>query len=378
MKWPGQGRTVNLFWSISVQDESFQLQGKNTMKILIVGLGGIGQRHLRNLRMLQGNDVEIIACDPRSNLPVLTDQLKVEGGTSLEEKYNLVIFRDIDQALAQKPQAAFICNPTSLHIPAAIRAAREGCALFIEKPLSHNLDQVDELISLVESRGLAAAVGYQMRFHPCLQRLYALVQEKRVGRILSVRSVVGEYLPGWHTYEDYRQSYASRQELGGGVILSQIHEFDYLYWLFGLPRRVFGLGGHLSNLEVNVEDTADILMEFVMDGQFLPVSLHQDYLQNPPSRSCEIVGDAGKILADIRSLTVDVFDGKGNHVEATSYESFQRNQLFLDELKGFLDSMQGIRTPLVDLREGARSLRMALAAKESLLTRQVVEMERQE
>jgi predicted dehydrogenase len=346
------------------------------MKILIMGLGGIGQRHLRNLRILGGNDLGIIAYDPRPDVPVLTDQLKVEEGTSLEKKYNLGIFLDIEQALAQRPQAAFICNPTSLHITAAIRAAREGCALFIEKPLSHNLENVDELISLVESRGLVAAVGYQMRFHPCLQRLHALVQEKKVGRILSVRAVVGEYLPGWHTYEDYRQSYASRQDLGGGVILSQIHELDYLYWLFGMPRRVFGLGGHLSSLEVDVEDTADILMECMVDGHPIPISLHQDYIQNPASRSCEVIGDAGKILVDIRALTVDVFDGRGNHVEASSYEGFQRNQLFLDELKYFLDGMQGKRTPLVNLYDGAQSLRMALAAKESLTTGKVVEFER--
>jgi predicted dehydrogenase len=346
------------------------------MKILIMGLGGIGQRHLRNLRRLQGDNLEIIAYDPRPNPPVLTDQLKIEEGLSLEKKYGLAIFLDGEQALAQRPQAVFVCNPTSLHIPAAIRAAQEGCALFIEKPLSHNLEHVDELISLVESRGLTAAVGYQMRFHPCLQRLHALVQEKKVGRILSVRVVVGEYLPGWHTYEDYRQSYASRKDLGGGVILSQIHELDYLYWLFGIPRRIFALGGHLSSLEVDVEDTADILMECMLDGHPIPISLHQDYIQNPPSRSCEIVGDAGKILVDIRALTVDVFDAQGNQIEATSYESFQRNQLFLDELKYFLDGMQGKQTPLVNLRDGAQSLRMALAAKESLATAKVVEFER--
>jgi predicted dehydrogenase len=346
------------------------------MKIMIMGLGGIGQRHLRNLRRLQGDDLEIIAYDPRPNPLVLTDQLKVEEGARLEEKYNLTIFPDIEQALAQKPQAVLVCSPTSLHIPAAIRAAQQGCALFIEKPLSHNLEHVDELISLMESRGLTGVVGYQMRFHPCLQRLYALVQEKKVGRILSVRSVVGEYLPGWHTYEDYRQSYASRRDLGGGVILSQIHELDYLYWLFGMPRRIFALGGHLSSLEVDVEDTADILMECMLDGAPVPISLHQDYLQNPPSRLCEIVGDAGKILVDIRALSVDVFDGKGNHIESTSYEGFQRNQLFLDELRYFLDGMQGKVTRLVNLRDGAQSLRMALAAKESLATAKVVEIER--
>jgi predicted dehydrogenase len=215
-----------------------------------------------------------------------------------------------------------------------------------------------------------------MRFHPCLQRLHAIVQKKKVGRVLAVRSVVGEYLPGWHTYEDYRQSYASRRDLGGGVILSQIHELDYLYWLFGIPRRVFGLGGHLSSLEIDVEDTADILMECVTEGHPFPVSLHQDYVQNPSSRYCEIIGDAGKVMVDIRALTVDVFDGRGNHVEASSYEGFQRNQLFMDELKYFLDGMQGKQTPLVNLREGAQSLRMALAAKESLATGKVIEIER--
>ncbi|HVM71731.1 MAG TPA: Gfo/Idh/MocA family oxidoreductase [Anaerolineales bacterium] len=344
------------------------------MKILIMGLGGIGQRHLRNLRKLHGKELEILAYDPRPNPPVLTDQLKVEEGASLEEKYDLRVFSDVEQALAQKPQAAFICNPTSLHVPSAIRAAREGCALFIEKPLSHSLDQVEDLINLVEGRGLVAMVGYQMRFHPCLKRLSELVAEKRVGRILSVRSEIGEYLPGWHTYEDYRQGYAARRDLGGGVILSQIHEFDYLYWMFGLPRRVYTLGGHLSKLEVDVEDTAEILMEFKMDGHVLPVSLHQDYIQNPSRRFCEVLGDAGKILVNIRDLKVDVYDGRGEHVEASSYEDFQRNQMFLDELNCFLDAMQGKRAALVDLRDGAHSLRMALAAKNSLASGSIVEM----
>jgi predicted dehydrogenase len=346
------------------------------MKTLIMGLGGIGQRHLRNLRMLRGNDLEIIAFDPRPNPPVLTDQLKIEEGSNLEQKYGLRIFSDLEQALAQIPDVAFICNPTSLHIPAALRAAQAGCHLFIEKPLSHNLEQVDKLIGLVESRNLTAMIGYQMRFHPCLKRLAELVHEQKIGRVLSVRAEIGEYMPGWHTYEDYRQMYASRQDLGGGVILSQIHEFDYLYWLFGLPRSVYTRGGHLSDLEIDVEDSADSLMECVLDGHPVPVNLHQDYIQRPLSRFCEVFGEAGKIRMDLRALTVDVSDGQGNPVEASSYPDFQRNQLFLDELKSFLDCLQGKQAAVVDLREGAQSLRMALAAKESLATGKVVELER--
>ena len=346
------------------------------MKILIMGLGGIGQRHLRNLRMLRGGELEIIAYDPRPNPPVLTDQLKVEDGAQLETKYDLRIFADINQALAQKPQAVFVCNPTSLHVPVALQAARAGCALFIEKPLSHTLEQVNELINLVEGQGLAAMLGYQMRFHPCLKRLHELVQGKKIGRVLSVRADVGEYLPGWHTYEDYRQGYAARRDLGGGVILSQIHEFDYLYWLFGLPLRVYTLGGHLSSLEMDVEDTADTLMQCALDGHPFPVSLHQDYIQKPPRRSCDVIGDAGKIVVDIPALKLDVYDGQGNHVIAESYEDFQRNQMFLDELNCFLDAMQGKQAPVVGLRDGLQSLRVALAARESLAAGKVVELER--
>ena len=346
------------------------------MKVLIIGLGGIGQRHLRNLRALLGKEAEIIGQDPRPNPPVLTDQLQIEPGSSLLEKYNLPIYPDLEQALAQKPEIVFVCNPSSLHVPVAIQAAQAGCHLFIEKPLSNDFNRVDELIDLVESRHLKAVVGYQMRFHPCIKRLHELVLENKVGRILSVRAEVGEYMPGWHTYEDYRQIYAARRDLGGGVILSQIHEFDYLYWLFGLPRSIYTLGGHMSNLEIDVEDTADTLMECFLDGRPVPVTLHQDYLQRPLSRFCEVFGEAGKIRMDLKELKVSVIDGQGRQVESSSYENFQRNQLFLDELTGFLDSVQGKVMPLVDLRAGAQSLRIALAAKESLADGKVVKLTR--
>jgi len=352
------------------------------MKILIAGMGGIGQRHLRNIHALLGVEADVRAVDVRHDIPVLTDQLAVEAGVTLEGKYNLHIYPDLKLALDWKPEAVFVCNPTSLHIPTAMQAAQAGCHLFVEKPLSQNMEQVEELINLTGSRKLTAVVGYQMRFHPCLQRLFELVREKKVGRIISVRADIGEYLPGWHSYEDYRQMYASRQDLGGGVILSQIHEMDYLYWLFGLPRSVYALGGHLSRLEVDVEDTADILMNFSVDGQPVPVSLHEDYLQRPPSRGCTVIGESGKILLDFPSMAVTVFDGEGKQVESTSYKNFQRNQMFLDELTHFLNwplpkkEARDSAAPLVSLRDAAKSLRMALAAKESLATGKVIELTR--
>jgi len=345
------------------------------MKFLFIGLGGIGQRHLRNLRSLLGDSAEVHAFRVRRLTQTLNSQLEIEPGTSLETKYDVIVHDQLEKALAQRPDAVFICNPSSLHIPIALEAANAGAHLFIEKPLSHNLEGIERLCRTVKERGLTGLVGYQLRFHPCVRLLHEQVCKGSIGRPLAARVDVGEYLPYWHRYEDYRQMYAARADLGGGVILSQIHEMDYLYWLFGLPRRIFTLGGHLSSLEIDVEDVASSLLEFEVNGRLLPVQLHQDYVQRPPSRGCEVIGDEGKIRMSLSALTFDRYDSNGGLAEHHSFESFQRNELFLDELKHFLDCVQGKATPLVSLGDGAQSLRMALAAKHSLETGEIVKLD---
>lgn len=344
------------------------------MKVLFIGLGGIGQRHLRNLRAILGNSLEVHAYRVRRLSQVLSERLEIEPGTDLEATYRVRVHRDLDSALEQAPAAVFICNPSSLHLPAAMAAAEAGCHLFVEKPLSHSLAGVEALIRTVQRRGLVALVGYQLRFHPCLQAVHRQVSEGLIGQPLSVRVEVGEYLPGWHRYEDYRQMYASRSDLGGGVILSQIHEMDYLYWLFGLPRRIFTVGGHLSSLEIDVEDVACSVLECEVNGRKLPVLLYQDYLQRPPSRGCTILGEEGRIVMSLSELRVDRYDSQGRLAQRESFEGYARNELFLAELRHFLDCIGGGVTPLISLRDGAQSLRMALAAKESLETGQVVQL----
>lgn len=336
------------------------------MKVLMVGLGGIGQRHVRNLRTVLGSDVEILAFRVRGLRHVVTPQLQVAPGRDVEKEYGIQVFDSLPAALAEGPQVAFICNPSSLHVPIATACVRAGCDIFLEKPVSDNMDGVLELLSVVESRRRVAMVGYQLRFHPCYQALQQAVSDGSLGRILAVRATVGEYLPGWHPYEDYRQMYASRADLGGGVIVSQIHEFDYLYSLFGPPQRVFSLGGHASRLEIDVEDVASTLMEFQVNGRSLPVHLHQDYLQRPASRGCEVIGDQGKAIMDLTSLSFTRYNGDGEIAASDRWENFDRNQLFLDQLRHFLDCVARRHKPLVDLSDGIWSLRMALAAKESI------------
>jgi predicted dehydrogenase len=336
------------------------------MKILIVGLGGIGQRHARNLRQILRNDVDLLAYRIRRLTHIITPALEADSARNVEAEYNMQVFDNLRAALAAKPDAAFICNPTSHHLSVAQSCAEHNCHLFIEKPVSHSLDGLPKLLATVAARKLITLVGYQLRFHPCLKAVSKLLASHAIGRILTVRAAIGEYLPGWHAYEDYRKMYAASAELGGGVILSQIHEFDYLYSLFGLPSSVYSLGGHWSRLDLDVEDTASTLMNFLVENKPVAIHLQQDYLQRPPCRQCEIVGEQGKIVADFAALRVTA---PGVSLD---FSGFDRNQLFLDQTRHFLACLAGRESPNVDLRAGMQSLRMALAAKESITTGQPV------
>jgi predicted dehydrogenase len=336
------------------------------MRLLVIGLGAIGQRHVRNLRAILGDHLDLLAVRSRGLPHVLSDTLTVEAPKGLCEKYGIRVFAHLDDALAHAPQAAFVCNPTSLHIATALRVARAGCHLFIEKPLGHEESGVEELMDSVDRQGLVATVGYQLRFHPCLRTVQRLLSSDAIGQVVAVRAEVGEYLPRWHTYEDYRGTYGARRDLGGGTLLSQIHEMDYLYWFFGLPETVYTLGGHLSSLEIDVEDVTSTLMQFDRNGVRFPVHLHQDYLQRPARRTCQIIGDRGKIEIDLIALTVAVYNASGELATSHDFEGFQRNQLFLDEARHFLACIEAGEQPAMTLRDAFQSLRMALAAKESL------------
>jgi predicted dehydrogenase len=340
------------------------------MKFLLVGLGGIGQRHTRNLRALFGERCELIAYRVRRTSPVLTDALQVDSPDGLEERYGIRSFDRLDEALAQQPDAALICNPTAAHVPVALAAAQAGCHLLVEKPVSHDLARLDELAAAVARHGRVCMVAYQLRFHPCLQLAHRLFSDGAIGRAIACRLVVGEYLPGWHRYEDYRTMYASRRAQGGGVVLSQIHELDILYWFFGRPQRVVAMGGQWSDLEIDVEDVASALLGY----ERMVAHLQQDYLQQPPARQMEIVGSAGKLLVDLRALSVQSYDARGALVTDESFAGLERNALFLDELRAFIAAIEGRGTVPVDLAAGRQSLEMALAIRRSMDGGAVVDM----
>jgi predicted dehydrogenase len=338
------------------------------MRILIVGLGAAGQRHARNLRRLLGDDVELLAVRRRGGGPALDDALRPKPGLSPEESLGIRVFSDLDVALAESPDGVVVADPTSLHMATATAAVAAGCAVLIEKPLSNVWEGVPAFLSAVEAAKVPVLVGFQMRFHPLIERAREILCSGELGRVISASSTYGEYLPGWHPYEDYRQSYAARKDLGGGVMLTQIHDIDILGWLFGWPSAVYSVGGHLSDLEVDVDDAAVTLWAAPVDGRAIPVHLQQDYVSRPPVRRLDVVTERGGLSLDLIGTALRAWDSEAGTAIEESPGEFDRNQLFLAEMAHFLECIEGRAVPRISATDAAKSLAVALAGLRSQST----------
>lgn len=324
------------------------------MKFLICGLGSIGRRHLRNLLALGERDILLY----RTHQSTLAE----------DELAGFPVEKTLEAALAHRPEAVIIANPTALHLETAVPAAEAGCHLLLEKPISHSLEGVADLQAALQRGGGQAVVGYQFRFHPGLHLAAGLLAEGVIGRPLSFRAHWGEYLPAWHPWEDYRQSYSARSDLGGGVVLTLSHTLDYLPWLLGRVQDVWAFTGREA-LQLEVEDTAEIGIRLA-SGAF--GSVHVNYNQRPPAHTLEIVGDEGTLRWDNADGSLHAFTvGSGSWEVFPPPAGFERNSMFSDLMRHFISVARGESLPLCSLQDGVDALRLSLAALESSQTGQV-------
>jgi len=338
------------------------------MKALFIGLGSIGQRHLRNLKKITP-EVKIIAYRVSKNVPVLSDKNKVLKKKRHHKHYNIIEVNSLKKGLEYKPDIIFITNPSSLHLKTLRSVIKENVYIFIEKPIAHNLVKLKNFIKKAEEISLKKIyVGYQYRFNPAVIYLKNLINKNILGNIISIRCINGEHLPSWHPYEDYRNSYAANKNLGGGALLTQIHDFDYIYWLFGMPEYISCFGGKISDLDINVEDAIQVAMQF---KKKFPLTLNLNYLEQPANRSISIIGDKGSIFCNLinNTLSLKLINKKIKKINFTNYS---RNDMFIDELKDFINFSKGKSKAKVDLQESTMSLYLVEQAKLSLKLKSVI------
>ncbi len=265
---------------------------------------------------------------------------------------------DLMEALKKhKPDAVVVANPTSMHLDVAIPAAEAGCAILLEKPVSESMERLDDLKAAVRNSGSKVLVAFQFRFHPGLMRAKQLISNGEIGRIISAHVQFGEYLPAWHPWEDYRNGYAARADMGGGVVLTQCHSLDYLPWLVGKVESAWGLTAKLSDLEVDVEDTAEIGLRF--EGGALG-SIHLDFNQQPPEHNFTIIGTKGTLKWNLVDGAARVYRASAESLQISSGmgikaggewetypipETWERNVMFLEQMKHFVSVVRGETDP---------------------------------
>ena len=271
---------------------------------------------------------------------------------------------DLEQGLARNPDIVFVTNPSSKHMDIALASADAHANIFIEKPLSHNTERVDELRALIKKNNLVVQVGYQTRFHPCYKDVQLAFTEARYGQLISAGFEWGTYLPEHHPYEDYRLGYAADNSLGGGVILGLIHEIDLIHGFFGFPKTISAIGGKLSSLDMAVDDTVSVLMGFEAGNRIVPVSLFLSYAQKYETRTFRIQFEDALLVCDLISNSVVSYGLKGKILFQKEYGIIDRNQIFKDELIEFIKAVKRKDPSEKSLRDGIDTLSIALKIRE--------------
>jgi len=316
-------------------------------KALVVGSGSIARRHLANFRqLLPDAEVGCVSASGRS---------LADGETTATTQ-----LQSMAAAIAWSPDLAVVASPAPLHLEHARQLLEAGVPVLIEKPLSDSLASVQAQAPLLALHRERIEVAYNLRFLSSAQRMKTLIDDACVGRILGIRIDVGQYLPDWRPQADYRRQVSANRSLGGGVLLELSHELDYLTWLFGRFDKVFCIASNSGQLEIDVEDRADILLS---RGD-LTAQVHMDFLQRRASRSCKVIGSTGTLHWDLIANRIVLEQPSGDEV-LFSDPSVDRNDMYIEMLRGFIELGAGRAAPRITLADGIAVIEMIDAMRES-------------
>lgn len=325
---------------------------------LVIGSGSIARRHIANIKVLYG-EVQV-GCTSASGRSL-----------SLEEVGADLIYKNFDDALKAKPTLAIVASPAPMHITQAAALLKAGIPVLIEKPLSDSLKNFSASAKILEENSEKVEIAYNLRYMPSAIQLKKLLEANVVGHIHRVTIDVGQYLPDWRPATDYRHNVSARRELGGGVLLELSHELDYLTWFFGGFEKVYCVASTSGTLDIDVEDSAYAILTR-SDG--LVASLHMDFLQRTPARTCKIVGDSGTLIWDLLRNTIVTYNIQGEEEIIFSDPGYNRNNMYLDEISRFVKVARGELKPSVDIYEALKVLNLIEAMKYSSKIRQVVDI----
>jgi len=311
--------------------------------LLVIGVGSIGERHLRCFQSTERVDLSI--CE-------LNAELRNEVGDRYEISKRFDI---LETALEQKPDAALIAAPAHLHIPLAQTCAEAGCHLLIEKPLSTSLEGIDALRGFITQEKLIASVAFVFRAHPVIRAMKDAIDSGTFGCPLQVVTISGQHFP---TYRPaYREIYYNNHASGGGLIQDGLpHTMNAVEWLVGSTTQIMADAAHLKLEGVEVEDTVNVLTRH---GEVLG-SFSSNQHQAPNETTITVICENGTARFEYhRNRWGWQKEPEGDW----EYEEFTigRDDLFTHQANAFLDAIEGNAEPACTIAEAEHTLKTCLA-----------------
>jgi len=330
---------------------------------LFVGLGSIGQRHIRNLKKILGKNANFYAFRQKKNAPLINKSgEKIKG--SIEKKYNIKLINKLDKVYRENIDLVFITNPSSLHIQTVLNLKNlKNSYIFIEKPLDSNLQKIKELKYFLKKSNNKIFVGFNLKLHPGYLKLKDIVNKDRaLGKLNYSIFKYGENLKNFHKYEDYKTSYASKKSLGGGVCLTSIHEIDMMLDLFTHSKVINYHSDNISSLKINAEDfSVSTYQNFFLKSKVLSIII-LDFFQVNTERYIKLIFEKGEIFLDLYRFQLSITTSK-------KFKKYifkkDKNLMYIDEIKIFLDLFKkNKKIPInFSLENAIKSLEVALKIK---------------
>ena len=300
-------------------------------KILFIGLGGAGQRHLRIIKNILPN-AQLTAYRQLYKTPYLNSNFTVNQDLSISEEYGIKIYDTLDDAYMNKPNLVVISTPTSMHYKHIKKASEERASIIVEKPGSVNKLEALELSRILKKNGTKFLISFQRRFHPLIKKFKSIIEEINPININNININVNSYVPSWHPYENYKELYACKSSLGGGVLLTESHEIDLVIWLFGSPKKIKSTLFSKKEHHLDVEDAAKIILEY----DHFNISLNLNFMEKVTERSIKIDSETQKIFLDLEAQKLVIEDKNGSINE--DIISITNDQLFEKQFNYFMSS----------------------------------------
>jgi predicted dehydrogenase len=326
------------------------------LKFLVIGCGSIGKRHIENLKRIQPKST-IYAFDIKSH--ILHQVCKKYQITPISKKNIKDMMYD----------CVLVCTPPNTHLKYAREAIMGGSNVFIEKPISAQLVEINSFSSLAKKKKCLIFVGYNFRFNKSICIIKKLLDSKQLGNTIHVSAYFGSYLPDWRPNQDYSTNYTVRADLGGGIIHDGSHELDYLRYFFGNPKFIQSNYKKTKFLKSDTEAVADIILEFNND---LLATIHLDYMRRQYKRTLEILFEFGIVEWSLSESTIKIFNARSKNWKIIKTTN-SINEMYINELKHVIKCIiNKTQSQLINLKNGIDTFLLSECIKKSKRTGKMV------